>query len=290
VVVTNTDSQSGTLAGGYTYTNPAPRVALITPNSGTTNGGNGVTITGTGFLSGATVSFGGTAATGVTVVNSTSITATTPVHAAGAVSVVVTNTGNQSGTLANGYTYTSSLGLVLPSGDSDSVTVTAGQTATYTLSLGGAGMSGTASLSCTGVPTPTGAKCSVPASVPFNSTVPATFNVIVTTTSRTVGALHLPASSPVPWSWTLAMATLGMVILPGRIRTPRRSRRRYLWLAPLTLLLLLVSCGGGGSIGGGATGGQQANPNGTPAGTYTLNVQATSGSTTQTIPLTLTVR
>jgi hypothetical protein len=56
------------------------------------------------------VTFGGTAATGVTVVNSTSITATTPAHAAGAVSVVVTNTDAQSGTLSNGYTYSTSTG------------------------------------------------------------------------------------------------------------------------------------------------------------------------------------
>ena len=75
-------------------------------NSGTANGGTAVTITGTGFLAGATVKLGGTAATGVTVVSSTSITATTPAHAAGAVSVVVTNTDAQSGTLTNGYTYT----------------------------------------------------------------------------------------------------------------------------------------------------------------------------------------
>jgi len=44
----------------------------------------------------------------VTVVNSTSITATTPAHAAGAVNVVVTNTDAQSANLNNGYTYTTS--------------------------------------------------------------------------------------------------------------------------------------------------------------------------------------
>ena len=69
-----------------------------------------MTITGTGFLAGATVSLGGTAATGVTVVSSTSITATTAAHAAGAVNVVVTNTDAQTGTLTNGYTYTTSTG------------------------------------------------------------------------------------------------------------------------------------------------------------------------------------
>ena len=42
---------------------------------------------------------------GVAVVSSTSITATTAAHAAGAVNVVVTNSGGQSGTLTNGYTY-----------------------------------------------------------------------------------------------------------------------------------------------------------------------------------------
>ena len=85
---------------------PAPTVSAITPNSGSANGGTSVNITGTGFLAGATVKLGGTAATSVTVVNSTSITATTAAHAAGAVSVVVTNTDGQSGTLTNGYTYT----------------------------------------------------------------------------------------------------------------------------------------------------------------------------------------
>ena len=112
VVVTNTDNQTGTFSNGYTYTtsNPAPTVSGISPNTGTTAGGTAVTITGTGFLAGATVSFGGTAATGVNVASGTSITATTPAHAAGAVSVVVTNTDNQTGTLTNGYTYTTSGG------------------------------------------------------------------------------------------------------------------------------------------------------------------------------------
>jgi hypothetical protein len=112
VVVTNTDSQSGTLSSGYTYTtsNPAPSVTSVAPPSGTTAGGTPVTITGTGFLAGATVTLGGTAATGVSVGSSTSITATTPAHTAGAVSVVVKNTDNQTGTLSGGYTYTSGSG------------------------------------------------------------------------------------------------------------------------------------------------------------------------------------
>ena len=83
VVVTNPDTQTGTLTGGYTYIAP-PTVTSIAAASGTTNGGTSVTITGTGFQSGATVTIGGAAATNVMFVNSTTITATTPAHAAAA--------------------------------------------------------------------------------------------------------------------------------------------------------------------------------------------------------------
>ena len=53
---------------------------------------------------GATVTFGGTGATNVAVVNGTTITATTPAGSAGAVTVTVTANG-QSGSLTNGFTY-----------------------------------------------------------------------------------------------------------------------------------------------------------------------------------------
>jgi hypothetical protein len=108
VVVTNPNGQAATLNNGYTYQTPvpAPTVTSVTPNSGSAIGGTSITISGTGFLSGATVSLGGTAASNVNVVNSTSLTATTAAHATGTVNVVVTNTDGQSGTLLNGFTYT----------------------------------------------------------------------------------------------------------------------------------------------------------------------------------------
>jgi hypothetical protein len=104
LVVTNADGQSGTLAGGYTYV-AAPTVSSVSPSTGSTAGGTSVTIAGTGFQAGATVTFGGTAGTSVSVANSTSITAVTPAHAAGVVNVVVTNTDTQNGTLGLGFTY-----------------------------------------------------------------------------------------------------------------------------------------------------------------------------------------
>ena len=77
----------------------------MSPNSGSTTGGTAVTITGTNFTAGATVTFGATAATNVVVVNSTTITVTTPAGSAGAVTVTVTNPGGQSGSLASAYIY-----------------------------------------------------------------------------------------------------------------------------------------------------------------------------------------
>jgi phospholipase C len=93
--------------GGFTYVPQAqaPTVSSIEPSTGSTSGGTRLIITGTGFLSGAVVALGTQPATNVAVVNSTTITAVAPAHAAGAVTVSVTNTNNQVGTLPNGYTY-----------------------------------------------------------------------------------------------------------------------------------------------------------------------------------------
>jgi len=93
---------------GQSSSNPAFTVSGISPSSGSASGGTRVTITGTGVTTGAAVTFGGTAATNVTVTNSSTITATTPAHAVGTVNVVVTNGNGQSGTLTNGFTYTGS--------------------------------------------------------------------------------------------------------------------------------------------------------------------------------------
>ena len=82
---------------------PAFRVSSVSANNGPTAGGQSVTIRGGGFVAGATVTIGGAAATGVVVVNSTTITALTPPHAAGAVNIAVTIP--QTASLSKGYLY-----------------------------------------------------------------------------------------------------------------------------------------------------------------------------------------
>src|SRR5262249_4732928 len=87
-----------------TYTAGAPTVTSISPANGPVAGGTAVTITGANFSGATSITIGGVAPTAVTV-NPTSITATTPAHAVGAVDVGVT-TPLGTGTGRNLFIYT----------------------------------------------------------------------------------------------------------------------------------------------------------------------------------------
>ncbi len=88
---------------------PGPTVLAVAPNRGLTSANTAVTITGTNFQSGATVTFGtggsAVAGTSVVVANATTITAVAPPHATGTVRVTVTNPGNQSGFIDGAFFY-----------------------------------------------------------------------------------------------------------------------------------------------------------------------------------------
>ena len=75
---------------------PLPQVTAVAPFYGATTGGTTVTISGTSFGAGATVSFDAQPATNVTVNSSTSITATSPPGSAGTVDVTVTTSAGTS--------------------------------------------------------------------------------------------------------------------------------------------------------------------------------------------------
>ena len=81
---------SGTLSSGFTFVAPTTVLGVIA-STGPTTGLKAVTIYGTEFRLGATVAFGSDAATSVVIVNSNILTCVTPSHAAGAVTVTVTN-------------------------------------------------------------------------------------------------------------------------------------------------------------------------------------------------------
>jgi Archaeal Type IV pilin, N-terminal len=116
VVVTNTDGQSGTLAGGFTVRNPTPSVTSITPNTGIRGWTVSITnLAGTNFRSGAVVKLVNASAgpdivaTNVVVVSATRITCTFDLTGANAArrNVTVTNPSSDTGVGQNLFTVTS---------------------------------------------------------------------------------------------------------------------------------------------------------------------------------------
>ena len=120
VVVTNSDTGTVTATGAFTYYNytalggggggggpliSTPTITAVASSSGSTAGGTSITITGTNFVAGASVSVGGVACTSVVVQSATSITCTTPSGTAGAQNVVVTNSDTGTVTATGAFTY-----------------------------------------------------------------------------------------------------------------------------------------------------------------------------------------
>jgi hypothetical protein len=106
IFVTTTGGNSSSLQ--YTYLD-APTIDTVTPSSGSINGGNSLTITGTNLVSTSSVTFGGTpGAFGV--INSTTISVITPANSAGSVDIVVTTNAGSS-TAVEAYTYISGPGI-----------------------------------------------------------------------------------------------------------------------------------------------------------------------------------
>jgi FG-GAP-like repeat len=153
-----------------------------------------------------------------------------------------------------------------------SATIAAGQTAQFEVELQAMGGQFNSILTCMGAPRD--ATCSLPANVK----TPAQINVMVQTTSRTTAAFSGMQGST--WPWTIAIG--GVLILPG-ISGRKRPRRQLARTLPLWFLLFLASCGGGSS-------GSTSNPNGTPAGTYTITLHAAAAGLTTSITFTLNVQ
>jgi hypothetical protein len=152
---------------------------------------------------------------------------------------------------------------------SGSATVSAGQTATYTVSVAPAGgFAQSVSLGCSGAPA--GATCTVtPSMVTVNAST-SMVNVAVTTTARSIGMPVELGNRQMRIMLLIAGASLFWVL----VMLQRRFARRDMPLrwAPVVAMLLLAcfamtlsSCGGGSSpSGGGALG--------TQAGNYTITV------------------
>jgi len=178
-------------------------------------------------------------------------------------------------------------------GGSTSATVTAGQTATYNLQVSPvSGFNGTVTLgNCSGAPS--GAACTVsPSSVLVNGTAASAFTVSVTTTAP---SMIVPRTGPPNWPPLtglrlifLLLFALALLAILGRFRGTAKLPRPGLALAPALALVLLTLAWVGGCGGGGSSASALHNP-GTPKGTSSLTVTATSGGLSHMLNLTLTV-
>ena len=84
-----------------------PFIASVAPGQGTIVGGTPITISGAYFTGATSVTIGGAPATNMIVVSSTTITAVTPAHATGSVSITIT-TPSRTSTFQNAFSYASS--------------------------------------------------------------------------------------------------------------------------------------------------------------------------------------
>ncbi|MHB1023624.1 MAG: IPT/TIG domain-containing protein [Acidobacteriaceae bacterium] len=165
---------------------------------------------------------------------------------------------------------TPEIAMSIASGTTSSATVTAGQTASYSLSVsdGGNGYVGTVSFSCAGVPA--GSSTATPVTVQ------------ISTTAATKAQLHSSAGS----------FSLALCFLCGfgafTFRRNLNLRNAALLCCLLFVSLSVVSCGGSN---GGSGGGNSAPPSTpTPSGTYYVTLNASSGGVQNSVLLTLTVQ
>jgi hypothetical protein len=114
VQVRNPNGQTANTPSGFLYSGTSTATptgtltaTAVTPNTGPPSGGTAITVTGTGFVAGATVLIGGTPATSVSVASATRITARTPAKPAGGYSVQVRNPNGQTANTSRGFLYTS---------------------------------------------------------------------------------------------------------------------------------------------------------------------------------------
>jgi len=173
---------------------------------------------------------------------------------------------------------------------STSATVQPGGTATFNnlavFSLNG--FTGTVTLTCSGAPL--NATCSVtPSPTDLSAAAASAFFTLSIQTTAPTQSLALPHQPPLPphgrWLVGLWMALVAVMFAGAAVRVRPKSLPTRAWaLLPLVALLMCVALG--------ATCGPSPPPQpvgGTPPGTYTITVTATSGSITFSTPFTLTV-
>jgi hypothetical protein len=295
-------SAAVTLVVDTTYTSPDFEISAAAPSPATVAPGNSATSTVSvaavdGFssavslacivpnLSGLTCSLnpgavtpsGSSSATSTLTINAPAVAAlgTQPIKIYGTSGSTVYGTGIV-------LTIAPDFSVAPASGSPTSQTISAGKTASFSLAFAPmASFTGTVNLSCAITPVVTPAPtCSLSSSsVQISGSGTQTVTVKVATTAATTGTAFFanfpPAAKPLTWSLML----LGSICL-----WVRSCKRLPALAAPIVLLVFLFSAGCGGSSPS-----SHIIP-GTPAGTYTATITASSGSLSHNMPLTIVVQ
>lgn len=208
ITVTNPDGQSATTT--YTYTDFAgpPTLSALSPSSGSSLGDTSVTLTGTEFNPGATVSFASSTSAAQATVTSisssgTSITALTPAGIYGLVSVTVTNPGGLSATLANAFTFTTAS---QPTISSISPTTGSGCTLVTVTGTGFANTNATSTNSTISAAVTVGGHTLLPVSA-CPTQIAAASNGVAVSAFSTSGVLSVVSTAAFPASGSLQVAT-----------------------------------------------------------------------------------
>jgi len=187
------------------------------------------------------------------------------------------NNTNQTVTTTASFTSTNFSVHINPS----SQTVVAGSTAVYTVQVAPAVTFGAnVSLSCSSAPA--GASCGfIPQSLTFNGPSAQTSTLNLSTTARPPTTISSTGRHGPFYAFWLIVPGTALVGLSGKKRRRHRLLGMLLLLALFSFIVPLPAC---------SKAKQQPVVSGTPAGTYTLTVTATSGSFSQSTGFSLTVQ
>ena len=160
--------------------------------------------------------------------------------------------------------------ITIPNG---TATVAAGNSASYTVTISPEGsFTSAVNFNCSGLPQ--AATCSFTPGTVTPSGAPANSTLMISTTAR------MTQSAGIPSGLLTGAGFFGLVLVGGL--TSRKTRRKafLMTLSLLALAMTLISCGGGHST----------ITTGTPAGTFSVTITATSGNTSHQGTVTLTVQ
>jgi hypothetical protein len=272
----------------FTISNPIPALSTLSTTH-VTGGGGALTLTvqGSNFVPNSVVRWNGSDRT-TTYVGATELQASitaTDTATGGDAQVTVFNPAPAGGTSGALSVEVSSFTM---SASPTSVTLTAGQSATYTITLAPqyGSFDSTITFSCAGLPSKCAATFSPASATPGAGSVTTTLTLTTKAAASATGAslsgtigFGPPGLGLFALLIILLLASAVLKRPPGRI-VPRRVLAR----AALCLVIMAGSCSSDG-------GGNNPPPyTGTPKGTHTISVQGTSGNMTVPAAVTLVVK